>query len=172
MGKDFINIMSRNFKFILIFAILIIPCFLIGMERSNDVPGSDYEKLTLSEDEWRERLTPEEFHILREEGTEPSNTSPLNDEHRKGVFVCAACGLPLFKSETKYDSGTGWPSFYDVIEGHIETKRDWRLIIPRTEYHCARCGGHQGHVFKDGPEPTGLRYCNNGLALKFIPDEK
>ena len=164
--------MSSIFKLTLVFAILIIPCFVMGMEGPKERPGSDFEKLVLSEDEWRERLTPEEFNVLRAEGTEPPHTSPLNDEHRKGVYVCAGCGLSLFRSEAKYDSGTGWPSFFDVIEGHIERKSDWLLIVPRTEYHCARCGGHQGHVFKDGPEPTGLRYCNNGIALKFIPDEE
>ena len=107
--------------------------------------------------------------MLREEGTERPFTSPLNNEKRKGTFVCAGCDLPLFESKTKYDSGTGWPSFYDVIPGRVETKIDHKLIYPRTEYHCARCGGHQGHVFDDGPKPTGLRYCNNGVALKFIP---
>lgn len=130
------------------------------------------EKITpleLSEDEWRKKLTEEQFYILREEGTERSFTSLLNDEKRDGVFVCIGCELELFTSDTKFDSKTGWPSFYDVIKGHIETKKDFKLIIPRTEYHCARCGGHQGHIFDDGPPPTGLRYCNNGIALKFIP---
>lgn len=126
-------------------------------------------KITLSEKEWKERLTPEEFKILRKEGTERPFSSPLNDEKREGVFVCKGCDLELFESNTKYNSGTGWPSFFDAIEGHIGTKTDYKLIYPRKEYHCARCGGHQGHIFKDGPEPTGLRYCNNGLALKFIP---
>lgn len=129
------------------------------------------ETLTLSEKEWREKLTPEQFKILRKEGTEPAGSSPLNAEKREGVFVCAGCDLELFPSAYKYESGTGWPSFFNVIKGHIETKRDFKLIWPRTEYHCARCGGHQGHVFEDGPEPTGLRYCNNGLALKFTPKE-
>jgi len=126
-------------------------------------------KLTLSDGEWRQRLTPQQYHILREAGTEPAHSSPLNHEKRDGVFACAACELPLFTAMMKYDSGTGWPSFFDVLPGHIETKTDFSMIWPRTEYHCARCGGHQGHVFKDGPQPTGLRYCNNGLALKFFP---
>ena len=114
-------------------------------------------------------LTKEQFDVLREEGTEAPFTSPLLNEHRPGRFVCAGCGLELFTSQQKYDSGTGWPSFFDVIKEHIETKVDHRLTSQRTEYHCARCGGHQGHVFNDGPAPTGLRYCNNGVALKFAP---
>ena len=131
------------------------------------------EKWTLSKDEWRKRLTPGQFTILRDEGTEKPGTSKLNDEDREGVYVCAGCGLPLFNSSTKYDSKTGWPSFWDVIPGHVGTKKDWKTLYLRTEYHCARCGGHQGHVFDDGPkDKTGLRYCNNGLALKFIPGEQ
>lgn len=129
------------------------------------------EKLVLSDAEWKKRLTPAQYHILREEGTERPYTSPLNDEKRTGVYVCVACELPLFPSRFKYDSGTGWPSFYDVLPGHVGTRVDRKLFVPRTEYHCARCGGHHGHVFKDGPKPTGLRYCNNGLALRFIPDK-
>ncbi len=128
------------------------------------------EKLELSEAQWRTRLTPEQFDILREEGTERSHSSPLNHEKRQGSFVCAGCELPLFTSAMKYDSGTGWPSFFDTLPGRVETKLDFKLILPRTEYHCARCGGHQGHVFNDGPQPTGQRYCNNGLALKFVPE--
>lgn len=127
------------------------------------------EKLTMSHDEWKQKLTPEQYDVLREEGTERPFSSPLNEEKREGTFVCAACGLELFASSRKYDSGTGWPSFFDAIPGHVETSTDYKLIVPRTEYHCARCGGHQGHVFNDGPKPTGLRYCNNGVALRFVP---
>jgi peptide-methionine (R)-S-oxide reductase len=129
------------------------------------------DKIERSEAEWRKLLTDEQYDVLRDEGTERAWTSPLNDEKRKGTFVCAACALPLFSSDTKYDSGTGWPSFYDVLPDAVGTKRDFKLILPRTEYHCDRCGGHQGHVFNDGPQPTGLRYCNNGVAIKFVPAE-
>lgn len=127
------------------------------------------EKIHKTDDEWRRLLTPEQYKVLRREGTEPPFSSKLNKEYRQGSYVCAACDLPLFSSETKFDSGTGWPSFYAPIEGNVETKTDFRLILPRTEYHCARCGGHQGHVFDDGPPPTGQRWCNNGVALRFIP---
>ncbi|MDN3523225.1 peptide-methionine (R)-S-oxide reductase MsrB [Halomonas ramblicola] len=127
------------------------------------------EPLELSDAEWRERLTPEQYEILREEGTEPAFSSPLDKETREGEYRCAGCDLLLFTSAMKYDSGTGWPSFFEHVEGHLLTSVDYFLVFPRTEYHCARCGGHQGHVFEDGPEPTGLRWCNNGLALSFHP---
>ena len=122
----------------------------------------------VSDAEWRRRLGDASWRVLRHEGTERPYTSPLNGEHRRGTFVCKGCELPLFRSNWKYDSRTGWPSFYDVIAANIGRKRDLALGVPRTEYHCARCLGHQGHVFPDGPRPTGLRYCNNGVALKFV----
>ena len=131
---------------------------------------SDIDWANLTKAEWKERLTEEQFYVLRKEGTERPWTSGLNDEKRAGTYACAGCELPLFKAEMKFDSGTGWPSFFTTIDGSVDTKKDFKLIVPRTEYHCSRCGGHQGHVFKDGPRPTGLRYCNNGVALTFIPD--
>jgi len=120
--------------------------------------------------EWRRLLPPERYRILFDEQTERPGTSPLNAEKRPGSYLCAACFLPLFESKAKFESGTGWPSFSKPIPGRLETKRDHRLFTPRTEYHCARCGGHQGHVFDDGPPPTGQRWCNNGLALIFVPE--
>jgi len=128
------------------------------------------EEWNLSKEEWKSRLSPESYYILREEGTERAFSSELNNEKRKGVFHCAGCDLPLFLSDKKFDSGTGWPSFWDPIQGSVATKVDFKLIVPRTEYHCSRCGGHQGHVFIDVPLHTGNRYCNNGLALRFVPD--
>jgi len=135
-------------------------------------PGADVatttDPVTKTAAEWQKILTQVQYDVLRQEGTEHPFTSPLNGEKRAGVFVCAGCALPLFSSQMKYDSGTGWPSFFTLIPGSLATKQDFKLIVPRTEYHCVRCGGHQGHIFDDGPEPTGLRYCNNGVALRFI----
>ena len=127
------------------------------------------EQILKPDEEWRRLLDPAAYHVLFEAGTERAFTSPMNSEKRTGTFVCEACYLPLFESAAKYDSGTGWPSFFRPIEGRLETARDFKLLVPRTEYHCVRCGGHQGHVFPDGPPPTGQRYCNNGIALRFVP---
>lgn len=142
---------------------------LLGLTGISRALAGTVEKLVLSDDAWRKRLSPARYNILRKEGTERPYSSPLNNEKRAGTFHCAGCKLALFDSSTKYESGTGWPSFYDAIPGRVGTKTDYRILIPRTEYHCKRCGGHQGHIFKDGPRPTGLRYCNNGLALTFSP---
>ncbi len=131
--------------------------------------GPTFGKIRKSRKEWKAMLTPEQFNILREEGTERPYSSPILQNKQKGLYACAGCELPLFTSEMKYDSRTGWPSFYTTIKGRLETKSDYQLFYRRTEYHCARCGGHQGHIFKDGPPPAYTRWCNNGVALKFIP---
>ena len=135
---------------------------VLAAERTGKIEKADLE--------WRKLLSPEQYDILRQEGTERPFSSPLNHEKRSGLFSCVACDRPLFPSKFKFDSRTGWPSFYDALPGSVDTRTDFKLILPRTEYHCARCGGHHGHVFNDGPAPTGLRYCNNGLVLRFVPD--
>jgi peptide-methionine (R)-S-oxide reductase len=145
----------------------------VGLLKFNvaQAEGDEIKEITMSDQEWKNKLSPQAYDVLRCEGTERAFTSPLLEEHRKGSFVCAGCGLPLFSSDTKFDSGTGWPSFFQAIPGHVKTKTDNKLFMERTEYHCAQCGGHQGHVFNDGPQPTGLRYCNNGVALAFKADD-
>jgi peptide-methionine (R)-S-oxide reductase len=128
-------------------------------------------EVSYSDEEWRQRLTPAQYDVLRQHGTERAGTSPLNQEKRAGTYHCAGCDLPVFSSETKYESGTGWPSFYEPLENAIGTSEDRSLFTTRTEVHCRRCGGHLGHVFEDGPPPTGLRYCMNGVAMTFVPAE-
>ena len=142
---------------------------LLPADRNTEVST---EAVELGDEDWRKKLDPEAFEVLRHEGTERAFTSPLNEEHRPGVFVCAGCGQPLFTSEMKYDSGSGWPSFFTAIPGALETSTDYKLLMPRTEYHCTRCGGHHGHVFEDGPLPTGTRFCNNGVSLKFVEKDQ
>lgn len=136
--------------------------------RVANASGMDFPPVDISRDEWEQLLEPARFRILFQDKTEPAFSSPLDKNYDPGTYICAACYLPLFEAADKFDSGTGWPSFTRPIEGRIDTKRDFLLIIPRTEYHCIRCGGHQGHVFGDGPPPTGKRWCNNGLALEFV----
>ena len=137
-------------------------------EKGDKLPPG-LEPVTHTDEEWRKLLSPEQYAVLRHEATEPPGSSPLNAEKREGRFVCAGCDLDLFTSKMKFESGTGWPSFFTTIPGHVATKTDYKILLPRTEYHCVRCGGHQGHVFDDGPAPTGKRFCNTGVSLKFVP---
>jgi peptide-methionine (R)-S-oxide reductase len=147
--------------------------WLSGCMRRQDSPpgaaGTEFPPLSKTDDQWRQLLDRKRYDVLFREDTERPGSSPLNAEKRRGTFVCAACFLPLFSSEHKFESGTGWPSFTQpMVDNHIAQRTDYKLLIPRTEYHCARCGGHQGHVFTDGPAPRGQRWCNNGLALEFV----
>lgn len=151
---------------IAVFPVMAFSSFRTLAERITQIT---VERLEKPREAWRELVSPEAYRILFEERTEEPGSSELNHEHREGTFVCAACYLPLFESQHKYESGSGWPSFTQPIAGHVGTKRDFKLLLPRTEYHCARCGGHQGHVFNDGPPPRNERWCNNGVALHFVP---
>ena len=153
---------------------LVLPGSLLRAQEKKSMETIDEKipKLEKSKKEWRELLEKDAYRVLFEDATERSFSSPLDGEKRAGTFICAACYLPLFESKTKFDSGTGWPSFYQPIPGRLDSKRDFKLLWPRTEYHCVRCGGHQGHIFSDGPQPTGQRWCNNGAALRFVPDSE
>ena len=153
------------------FSVLALAPLLPACSRAAAPPAStpSVTPLQKSAEEWRALVSPAAYRVLFEHGTERAFSSPLNKEERAGTYVCAACHLPLFDSADKFDSGTGWPSFTRALAGHVGTEQDFALIWPRTEYHCARCGGHQGHVFDDGPPPTGQRWCNNGVALTFVP---
>jgi len=141
-----------------------------GAAEGGTSTAEEFPPIDITREQWQEILPADRYRILFREGTEPAGSSPLDKVYDPGTYICAACYLPLFSSEDKFDSGTGWPSFTRPIAGRMGTKTDWKLILPRTEYHCIRCGGHQGHVFDDGPPPTGQRWCNNGLALRFVPE--
>ncbi len=163
------NITSLNRRHVLMASVTaaLVPGLSSAAAKADPYAASPFRKIT--DAEWRKRLPAASYLVLRHEDTERAGTSTLNREKRSGTYLCLGCDLPLFKSETKYESGTGWPSFFRVIPGAVVETTDYKIGVPRTEYHCARCLGHQGHVFNDGPRPTGLRYCNNGVALKFVP---
>jgi len=147
----------------------VVGCFALSRLNGAEAETPETFEVTKTDAEWKAELSPEAYKVLRHEGTERPFSSPLNDEHRHGIFDCAGCALPLFSSATKFDSGTGWPSFYKPLDNAVATRKDTSFFMTRTEVHCRRCGGHLGHVFNDGPPPTGLRYCMNGAALKFRP---
>ncbi len=161
--------MERRSMLRSLLALAALPIFTKRVGAAETATPPDFPTISKSEQQWKELLAPARYQVLFEEATERPFSSPLNDEKRTGTFICAACFLPLFESKDKFDSGTGWPSFTRSIAGHTGSKKDFKLVLPRTEYHCARCEGHQGHVFNDGPKPRGERWCNNGLALLFIP---
>lgn len=161
--------MDRRQSLKWLFGLSFFPAATVPAAQALAATPSPGPTLVKPKKEWAALLPPAAYGVLFEEDTERPGSSPLNGEKRDGTFVCAACYLPLFDSAKKYESGTGWPSFWQPLPGAVATRTDFKIIYPRTEYHCARCGGHQGHVFDDGPKPTGQRYCNNGLALKFVP---
>jgi peptide-methionine (R)-S-oxide reductase len=166
------TLLSRRALFLSFAALPLIACEASGQQidsQRNEARFADTTWRRLTDAQWRERLQASSYQTLRHEATERPGSSPLNNEHRRGVFVCAGCGLELFRSEWKFNSGTGWPSFFRAIGENIATREDYLIGFRRTEYHCAQCLGHQGHLFDDGPRPTGLRYCNNGVALRFTP---
>lgn len=144
----------------------------LGSANATPSAGEESFEVTKTDEEWKAALTSDQYHVLRRHGTEPAGSSALDKNYAKGMYACAGCDLPLFSSEAKFDSGTGWPSFFEPLENAVGSSTDFKLIYPRTEIHCRRCGGHLGHVFNDGPPPTGKRYCMNGVALKFIPQSK
>ncbi len=150
-------------------AVAAVLAYVGGVRRGSAATKAETFQVTHTDEEWRKLLSPAAYQVLRHEGTERPESSPLDHEHRKGVYNCAGCDLPVFRSDTKFDSGTGWPSFWTPIPGAVRTRTDTSLLMERTEVHCRRCGGHLGHVFNDGPKPTGLRYCMNGVALSFHP---
>ncbi len=166
--------MNRRTFMQTLLALAVAPLAIVTRLRGaeGDEPTERVEPLDKPHEQWRPLLTREQYSVLFEEATERPFSSPLNEEKREGSYLCAACFLPLFASAAKFDSGTGWPSFWQALPGRVGTSTDFKLFLPRTEYHCVRCGGHQGHVFDDGPPPTGQRYCNIGVALRFVPADE